>query len=221
MLERITFLTIGQTPRSDLVPEIVAALPRAPDVREWGVLDGVDGDRALAALEPDADDHALVTRLRSGKQAVIGKRWVAERIQARLDESTPDDAEVTVLLCTGDFGGLRARGFFLDAQHLVDHGVEALCHGADSIGVLVPLGRQEGEHHYRPTPGQEIRTAHASPYDGSEDFRRVGRTLAACDVVVMHCMGYTEAQRAAVASGTGRPVLLARRLVASALANLL
>jgi protein AroM len=220
MLERITFLTIGQTPRTDLVPEIVAALPRAPDIEEWGALNGLDAE-AVASLAPDATDQALVTRLRGGEQAVIGKRWVAGRIQAWLDERPSDDAEVMVLLCTGDFSGLRPRGYLLDAQHLVDHMVDALCHGAATIGLLVPLGRQEAEHHYRPAPGQRIRTAHASPYDGSEDFRAVGGSLTDCDVVVMHCMGYTETQRTAVASGTGRPVLLARRLVASALSNLL
>jgi len=37
----------------------------------------------------------------------------------------------------------------------------------------------------------------------------------------MHCMGYTEAQRGRVAAASGRPVLLARRLVASAVAQLL
>jgi protein AroM len=37
----------------------------------------------------------------------------------------------------------------------------------------------------------------------------------------MHCMGYTEAQRAVVAEASGRPVLLARRMVASALSQLL
>jgi protein AroM len=36
----------------------------------------------------------------------------------------------------------------------------------------------------------------------------------------MHCMGYTEAMRRRVAAVTGKPVLLARRLVASAVAEL-
>jgi protein AroM len=134
----------------------------------------------------------------------------------------PDDpgGEATVLLCTGDFSTLRGPELFLDAQHLVDHGVDALCHGARSVGMLVPLARQEDEHHYAPPPGQRLRTAHASPYE-DDDFEAVGRSLSECGLIVMHCMGYTEAQRTAVARGSGRPVLLARRLVAAALGQLL
>jgi AroM protein len=36
----------------------------------------------------------------------------------------------------------------------------------------------------------------------------------------MHCMGYTDAMRQTVASVSKRPVLLARRLVAAAVAQL-
>lgn len=219
MIERITFITIGQTPRIDLVPEIVAGLPSPVKVREFGALDGVAGSE-IGGLFPGPDDHALVTRLRNGGQAVIGKRWVTARLQEILDGIVPDPHEVTVLLCTGDFSSLRGPELFLDAQHLVDHGVDALCQGARVVGMVVPLARQEDEHHYHPAPGQRLRTAHASPYEEA-DFVEVGRSLADCGLIVMHCMGYNEAQRGEVALGAGRPVLLARRLVAAALGQLL
>ncbi len=244
MISRITFVTIGQTPRADLVPEIVAHLPIDVDVAELGALDGLAGEE-IARRAPGPDDHALVTRLRDGTQAVIGKRWVTGRLQellrgpgatagdgeatarngtatARNGEATARNGTATVLLCTGEFAGLRGPGLFLDAQHLVDHGVAALCAGARSVGLLVPLARQQDEHHYAPPAGQALRTAHASPYeDPASVFEEAGRALAGCDLVVMHCMGYTEEQRSAVVAGAGRPVLLARRLVASALAQLL
>jgi protein AroM len=219
MLERITFVTIGQTPRADLVPEIVSSLPRPVEVVELGALDGLDAG-AIAALAPGDDDHALVTRLRDESQVVIGKRWLTGRLQELLDATAPLATEATVLLCTGDFSLLRGPDLFFDAQHLVDRGVDALCHGAASVGLLVPLERQEGEHHYEPPAGQRLRTAHASPYEDA-DFEAVGAKLTDCGLVVMHCMGYTEAQRDAVARGSGRPVLLARRLVAAALGQLL
>lgn len=230
MISRITFVTIGQTPRADLVPEIVAHLPIDVDVAELGALDGLAGEE-IARRAPGPDDHALVTRLRDGTQAVIGKRWVTGRLQELLrgpgatagdGEATARNVTATVLLCTGEFAGLRGPGLFLDAQHLVDHGVAALCAGARSVGLLVPLARQQDEHHYAPPAGQALRTAHASPYeDPASVFEEAGRALAGCDLVVMHCMGYTEEQRSAVVAGAGRPVLLARRLVASALAQLL
>ena len=62
--------------------------------------------------------------------------------------------------------------------------------------------------------------AAASPYR-ADDFARAAHELTDADLVVMHCMGYTEAMRRSVAAVTGRPVLLARRLVASAVSQLL
>jgi len=65
--------------------------------------------------------------------------------------------------------------------------------------------------------------AHASPYSPSAEDRLddAARELAATDFIVMHCMGYTDAMRRRVARVSGRPVLLARRLVAGAVTQLL
>ena len=219
MLSRITFLTIGQTPRVDLVPDLVSTLPASVQIAELGALDGLDHD-VVAELTPGLDDHALVTRMRDGSQVVLGKRWVLKRIQELLDTTTPGPDQATVLLCTGDFPGLRGRGLFFDAQHIVDHGVSALASGVSTLGLVVPLARQEAETHVAPVDGQRLVTAHASPY-ADADFTALGLRLHACDLIVMHCMGYTEAQRQAVATGSGRHVLLARRLVASAFVQLL
>lgn len=219
MLQAVTFVTIGQTPRTDLVPELAARLPVGVAVREIGALDGLDAEE-VAALAPAADEARLVTRMADGSQAVVSKAWVQRRLQELLDGMTADADAVVVLLCTGEFPGLHAPGLFLDAQHLVDHGVAALCGGMRRIGLLLPLAEQADEFHWRPAAHQELRAAFASPYAGDR-FDEAGAELADCDVVVMHCMGYTEEQRGRVAAASGRPVLLARRLVSSAVTQLL
>jgi protein AroM len=219
MLTHVTFVTIGQTPRTDLVPEIVSRLPSGTAVRELGALDGLSASD-VAALAPRPKEARLVTRLADGSQAVVAKPWMQARLQDLLDRQPRDPSTVTVLLCTGEFPGLKGPGIFLDAQHLVDHGVAALCDGLASVGLLLPLAEQAEDFHWKPAFGQVLRVAHASPYEG-ERFEEAASGLSDCDVVVMHCMGYTEEQRRRVAAASGRPVLLARRLVASALAQLL
>lgn len=219
MLTTVTFVTIGQTPRTDLVPEIASRLPSGTAVRELGALDGL-GAAAVAALAPRAGEPRLVTRMADGSQAVVGKPWMHVRLQELLDRQPHDASALTVLLCTGEFPALRGPGIFLDAQHLVDHGVAALCDGLGSVGLMLPLAEQAEDFHWRPAPHQVLRVAHASPYEGDR-FEAAASELSGCDAVVMHCMGYTEAQRRRVAAASGRPVLLARRLVASALSQLL
>jgi protein AroM len=219
MPSSVTFVTIGQTPRVDLVPELVSWLPAGVAVREVGALDGLDA-AAIAARAPGPGEARLVTRLADGTQAVVAKSWMQPRLQRLLDDLPADRATVTVLLCTGEFPGLRGPGIFLDAQHLVDHGIAALCAGMHDIGLLLPLAEQAESFHFRPAPHQQMRVSHASPYVGDR-FDRAGAELAPCDVVVMHCMGYTEDQRRRVARASGRPVLLARRFVAAGVAQLL
>lgn len=219
MLDTVTFVTIGQTPRADLVPELGSWLPPGTTMREVGALDGMSAE-AVAARFPVRSEPRLVTRMADGSQVVVAKAWMEARLQQVVDTLEPDPRTVIVLLCTGAFPDLRRRGLFLDAQHLVDHGVAAICERMPRVGLLLPLEEQADDVHWTPGPGQELVVAHASPYLGNR-FGEAAAELAPCDVVVMHCMGYTEDHRLEVARVSGRPVLLARRIVAAALAQLL
>ncbi len=219
MLTTVRFVTIGQTPRTDMVPDLVAHLPAGTRVLEVGALDGLDAP-SIAAMAPAPGEARLVTRLADGSQAIVGKAGMHARLQRILDGLEADPSTVTVLVCTGEFPGLRGPGVFLDAQHLVDHGVAGICAGMKAVGLLLPAAEQAAEFHWKPTPRQDVRVTWASPYSGDR-FDAAARELSGCDAVVMHCMGFTEEQRGRVARVSGRPVLLARRFVAAAVAQLL
>ena len=224
MTPRLAFVTIGQTPRTDLVPELVAGLPAHVEAVEFGALDGLGTDE-IRALRPAPGGRHLVTRLRGGAQAVLDKDRVEALLGDLLATIDPGDFLALTLLCTGEFPTLSWPGLFLESQRIVDHGVAALAGGVPRLGVLVPLEEQTGEFHYRPRPDQKLVTAFASPYTegapAADPFASAARTLASADLVVMHCIGYTEAHRRRMAAVTGRPVLLARRMVAAALGQLL
>jgi protein AroM len=122
--------------------------------------------------------------------------------------------DLMVLLCTGHFPPFQVRTPFLEAQLAVDHMVHALTYGEQSLGVLVPNQQQIAEFHG--IEGKPITAAYASPYS-DQRFAEAGRSLAETDLIVMHCMGYTQAMRQEVMRSSGRPVLLARRLLAGAI----
>ncbi len=139
-------------------------------------------------------------------------------MQRVLDE-WEEHVAFTVLLCTGAFPDLRPSGLVIRAQAVVDHLAAALAAGAERVGILVPLEEQTrwaGDH----MTGTPVTVSHASPYR-PDRLETAAHELAGADLIVMHCMGYTEAMRATVAAVTGRPVLLARRAVAAAIAQLL
>ena len=76
---RAAFVTIGQTPRSDLVPEMLARVGDAIEVTEVGALDGLSRAE-IDRLTPDDDQHRLCTRLADGSEAVISKAWTRTRL---------------------------------------------------------------------------------------------------------------------------------------------
>ena len=202
-----------------MVPEMSDFIGNGIKIVELGALDGLQSDEIIA-LRPVDNEHRLVTRLRNGGEAIVGKTWMKQRLQCLLDGLNPDDYFVTVLLCTDHFGGLRSKELFLEAQTIVDHGVEAIAESARSLGVMVPLAKQIDEFHCPRRANQRIMMTHASPYTPGR-LEVAARELKQVDVIVMHCMGYTEAMRQAVANVSGKPVLLARRLVAAAVNQLL
>ncbi len=215
---RAAFVTIGQTPRVDLVPEMRAWIGDGLEIQEFGALDGLT-HAEIAAMAPEAGDHRLVTRLADGSEAVVRKDLMHGRLQQVFHAVGRQEFFCTVLLCTGHFSPFDVRGLFLDAQSIVDHSAAAIAEHARAIGLMVPLRKQIEEFHFRPRPGQTMKASDASPYTPGR-LEEAARTLADTDLVVMHCMGYTSAMRRTVAAVTGRPVLLARRLVASAVAQL-
>jgi protein AroM len=215
---RAAFVTIGQTPRTDLVPEMAAQVGAGITITEFGVLDGAS-DEEIAGAAPGEEDDRLVTRLRDGSQVVARKDWIHDRLQRSLDRIAQSDFDLVVLLCTGHFPKLQTRGLFLEAQTIVDHAVLTFGSSASTIGVMVPVEEQIQEFHFQPSAGQRLSVSYASPYTGSR-FVEAARELADSDLIVMHCIGYTEAMRQEVAAVSTGPVLLARRLVAGAVAQL-
>ncbi|MBP0618497.1 AroM family protein [Cupriavidus consociatus] len=222
-LPRVAFVTIGQAPRTDVVPQMLADLGLPVAAEEFGILDGLDAN-AIAALAPAGDEYRFASRLRDGSQAVMGKP-VAEAMLARLMASLDDGRfDALVPLCTGT--ALPAmRTLVIEPQQVVDHLTVALARGCKRLGIVLPLEGQVGSFHLIEPVTCELRVTHASPYTdtntGTGRFAQAGETLRGCDLVVMHCMGYTEAMRAEVARHAGAPVLLSNRMVATLLGQVL
>ncbi len=211
MGKRAAFITIGQAPRPDIVDEMRPFWPGELEVEEFGALDGLSRD-AMNRLAPMADDARLVSRLRDGSDVTLRAEAVHENVRAIVERCDRSSYDFLVLLCTGKFDALRSKHLLLKAQPIVDHGVAAFRAASSKLGVLVPLAEQMAS--------VDAITSHASPYDGDR-FYEAARELADSDLIVMHCMGYTEAMRGKMAELTGKPVLLARRMVAAAVAQLL
>jgi protein AroM len=222
MAPRVGMITIGQSPRSDVVPEIAALVERPMQVVEAGALDGLSLE-AVRGLAPGPADETLVTRMADGAEVLVAKRHIIPRIQACIHRLAPA-VDALVLLCTGRFPEFESARPFLEPQGLVDRVLQAVVGPGGKVGVMVPATAQvEGSRQQMATYGLTAQVEVASPYAGGDGIRWAAERLGGSNVsvIVMHCIGYTAAMKAEVRRIAGRPVLLARSIVGKVLEELL
>lgn len=208
-------MTVGQSPRDDMVPEMSRWLGPVRVV-ERGALDGM-GAAEISALEPGSEDYPLVTRLGDGSSVTIAKRPLLPRVQDAITGLEDGGADAVVLVCTGEFPAFRHRVPLLPAERLFVDGTRAICRGS-KVGVVCPLRDQKDLTREKWSFfGDGLRVASGSPYDGeTKDLRAAARELGqdGVEYVVLDCMGFTQEMKELVAAEAGVPAILARSVVA-------
>lgn len=207
-------MTIGQSPRDDIVPQMLPLLPAGLDIRQVGALDGLTHER-IAELAPGPEDYILHTRLRDGSAVTVGRERITSLLQSGLKQLQNEGANPIVLLCTGEFPGLQSDALLIESDRLLVNMVRGL--RPQRAGVFVPLSSQieSAAEKWRVLKAEVVFVA-ASPYGEQMGLVRATEELKGhfLDLVAMDCMGYTLAHRRVVIQATGRPVILASRVVA-------
>lgn len=215
-MKRIGMVTIGQSPRVDIVPEMKEILGGRIGILEAGALDGLTLGQ-VKAFAPRKGDYILCTRLTDGTEVVVARRFIVPRVQQCIDLLMSKGAEAILFICTGKFPEFSCRGLFLEAQRMVDHFIMALDGAHGRMGLLVPLDDQIGQARriYSRLQAKVVIQA-ASPYGPADRLLQAAEDLKKQNpqVIVMHCMGYTRAMKEQVREITGKPTILARSLVA-------
>jgi len=224
MRKRLGIVTIGQTPRTDVVPEMAEVLGPGIEVLERGALDGLDIG-AISGLAPGPGDDVLVTRLRGGASVFVAHRHVVPRVQACLADLDRAGVAVSAVLCTGPFPGLAAAVPLLSPDRLLLGVLRGLA-WAGRLGVLAPSTAHVSQTMARWRGyGFDPVVAVLSPYD---EARASALGLAAealgggeAGVVVLDCMGFRRKVKEELSALLGVPVLQANLLLARVAAELL
>ncbi|UKA62288.1 AroM family protein [Arthrobacter sp. FW306-04-A] len=218
-------ITIGQTPRTDLTPELADLLPGVC-IAERGALDGLSTSE-IAELAPVPGDHVMTTRLRDGTAAVIGQEALMRRVQSAILD-LEGEADVLLLACTGTFPEFVHDKPLIEPDHVLAHVLAAVASRSRRVGIICPLAEQEedAKAKYRALLPETVAlsTAAATPYStdvaplsvAAEQLRADG-----AEIIVLDCIGYTARMRSEVIKASGLQVLLARSVAARVAAELL
>jgi protein AroM len=223
-MERVGLITVGQAPRSDVVPDMAPILGAGVDILEAGALDGLSREQ-IARLAPEGDDEILVTRLADGDAVFVGKSKMIPLVEARIAALEEKGVILNALLCTGEFPKLRARRLLLEPQQLLLGLLRAMTFPG-RLGVLTPSERHVPQTTERwKRSGFDAVVAPLSPYqeDDPAAVRGAAAALRAggAGLIVMDCIGFRRKTRDEIAHLAGAPALVANLLVARVAAELL
>ncbi len=213
---RVAVVTMGQTPRPDVVPEILAPLG---DVQhdEFGALDEVP-DRIVEEMAPAADELAFFTRLRNDRHVIIKADFIRLRMESLVAAIDTRGYDLIVLAMTGIRARFSTRTPLVHGQYAVEAWIGAVATGSLRIGTIYPLTTQrsvlsESEREF----GTLLQSSHVKigGNHGTNLEDAIDR-ISDADLIVMNSVGYTAGMAQQAARTSGRPVVTASRIIGSA-----
>ena len=223
MKKVIGTVTIGQSPRTDVIPDVASILGPDIEIREAGALDGLSPE-IIASFAPREGDYVLVTRLADGSSVQVAERHITPRIHEKIAEHFTGGIPVVLLLCTGEFPDFETGGLLIRPQKVLFNAVAAVAKGM-RIGILTPSPEQVDQSENRwGSLSPFVRAVPSSPYvNAMEAARTAAEELKEwkAEITVLDCIGYTLAIRSLVREITDRPALLARGVAASMVKELI
>lgn len=216
-------LTIGQAPRPDITPILDAFVEAAVPRLHLGVLDGLTHDEVRRDFTPAPGAPVLVTRMRDGSPVVIDKVRTQAAARDKLAALEEAGCSTILMLCTGQFENLACRhARLVEPDRILPPAVAALA-GDAQVGIVVPLAEQAGTESGK---WRDLRRAPLygalSPYGGDP----LGATVRAleregAEILVLDCMGFTEAHRREAANACGLPVVLSNAMIAKIISEII
>ena len=220
---KIGAITIGQSPRDDVVGDILPILGEEVTLLQAGGLDGLSREE-IESFAPGPSDYVLISRLRDGSSVVFAERYILPRLQRCIETLEDQGAQLILFLCTGDFPPVFHSKVPLIFPCKVLNGLVPALASRGKIAVVTPTQQQvaQSEKKWREYVA-EMTAIPASPYGPPEELEQAARQAAELDVdlVVMDCIGYTVEMKEHFQAVSGKPVVLSRTLAARVVMELL
>jgi protein AroM len=135
--KRIGALTIGQSPRPDLVSPLMHLMPDC-EIIQAGALDGLTPKEL-----PDISEAAypLATQMQNGAVVMVEESFINPKLQQAQNRLDAKGVAATLLLCAGTFANLHGKQPVYKPFNIGCSVLKAL--NVSSIGLITPIPGQE------------------------------------------------------------------------------
>lgn len=220
-MKRIGAITIGQTPRTDLIPEIQPILGDSVEIIQAGALDGLTKEE-IAAFRPMPGDNVLVSRLKDGSSVTFGESHILPRLKECIRSLEARDVSLILFLCTGEFPeDFKANVPLIFPNKLLLGVLPSV--GSRFLTVFTPDKAQTGQlmTKWAACTGK-IHVIAVSPYAGEAEVLAAAKDVPAdTDLILLDCIGYTVRMKEDIKALTKKPVILPRTLIARMICELM
>jgi len=217
---KIGLLTIGQSPREDVVPEIIPLFLSHIKIVEAGLLDELNPGE-IEHLKPKSGETPLVTRLRDGSQVQLSEKKVNSLMPGVLDSmKTKLNVSAVGVLCTNDF---QKKQFPFPVIFLFDYLKFLITRVLQikNLGVVVPLEDQI-KMVRKKWEKDKVIVEVKSPYAEGKNWEEIAQIFIQekAEAIILDCIGYNIKDRQEILSLLSVPVFLPRVLLATAINQL-
>lgn len=217
----IAALTIGQSPRDDITPELKKYWGDQFNIIEKGALDNYSFQEIKNKFSPNNKEDILVTRLHGGKEVIISHKYIQELLQRKINELS-DDTDLIVLLCTGVFDDFNTNNLIIRPHLILDNLIKNII-GSKKLGIIIPNIDQKQQIKAK-WEKFNIKTfiEAASPYKLNDDLNLAAEILKNKDVdlIYMDCLGYSNRMKKAVSDISETKVMIPRLMLAAIIKEL-
>lgn len=213
-IKRLAALTIGQSPRIDLTPEIRSYLGSGFEIIEAGALDDYNYQEIMGQFSPQNEDDILVTRLRDGSEVIIGEKHISDLLNQKIKELEKENLELILLLCTGGFTDLESSSILIEPQKVLYSLLLKL--GLKNFAVIIPNEMQKKQiKRFWNNLKMDPIIKSASPYKDNNDLILAAEEIKNedIDLIYLDCMGYSKEMKKIVAEICNEKVILPREMI--------
>ena len=216
-VQTVAFVSIGQSPRQDVVSDFQKVWGNTFNILDIGALDDLSHEE-IKSLAPAPGESDLITKLRDGQAVYLSHHRLMPHMDQALEKACKGGADWAVVLCTGDFSNLKSSIPLLLPNPILAHGVESVLKPGDKLTVIVPTQGQVSEATERWFQrGFEVsKVIVESPFDNHQalfDVLKNDQIVQKTKGLIADCFGFDNTFMNSVAELYVKPIFISRKLI--------
>lgn len=223
-LKRVGLITIGQSPREDIVGSVKQIMGQEYEIIEAGALDDIENPLGSIYRYNGGPrkGEIYVSRLRDGSQIEMDEYEILPLIENCINKLSCAGAGTTGILCTGEYRALEKYRRLVRPYVVLHAFIDALF-PSGSIGIIVPTEHQiDLKLREWKRESREVHVRWASPYQSIDKISGVSKELAGkgVDCIILDCLGFNEEIKNYLKRDINIPIILPNSLLAWTLREL-